>query len=139
MRRRDESGGVTVFVVTLTAALMLMAGLVLDGGHVIAAQRAANDVAEAAARAGAQELDETSIRSGTLKLNEGAVDLRVQQYLSATEYIGTARVSGATVTVEVTGSVRLRVLGLIGLRTSTIRGTGHATPEQGVVRGEGGT
>ena len=47
MRRRDEQGSVTVFVVSITAALLLIAGLVFDGGRMIAARREADAVAGA--------------------------------------------------------------------------------------------
>ena len=52
----------TAFVVTLAAALILLAGLVLDGGLVLAAKRRAINEAEAAARAGAQQIGRASCR-----------------------------------------------------------------------------
>ena len=48
-----ERGTVTVFIVSMTTALLLVAGLVFDGGRMIAARRDADAVAAAAARAGA--------------------------------------------------------------------------------------
>src|SRR3546814_19242956 len=50
----NERGSVTAFVVIMTSALLAMAGMVIDGGYGLAAQRGAFTEAEAAARAGAQ-------------------------------------------------------------------------------------
>jgi hypothetical protein len=36
---RDERGVVTAFVIVLTTALILVAGLVLDGGYTLAARK----------------------------------------------------------------------------------------------------
>jgi len=62
-RWREESGQVTAFVVVFVAALLLMAGLVIDGGLALAAQVRAIDEAQAAARAGAQSLDLRAYRA----------------------------------------------------------------------------
>ena len=59
MTRRDEEGTVTVFVVGFMLALLLVAGLVIDGGNVLAARREAANVAESAARAGRKESTST--------------------------------------------------------------------------------
>ena len=41
MKQRDEAGMVTALVVSITAALLLFTGLVLDGGYLLAARREA--------------------------------------------------------------------------------------------------
>jgi hypothetical protein len=63
-RLGDESGMVTAFVVIFTLALVLMAGLVLDGGLALAAKVQAIDDGQAAARAGAQAIDIPTYRPG---------------------------------------------------------------------------
>ena len=54
---------VTAFVVVFTFALLLLAGLVIDGGLALAARVQAIDEAQAAARAGAQAIDLPLFRS----------------------------------------------------------------------------
>jgi hypothetical protein len=127
MRLTDERGTVTVFVVSMTTALLLVAGLVFDGGRIIAANREADAVAGAAARAGVQGLDESGVRStdGAPILAPEAIR-RVQRYLASTDYQGTATVSGETVSVEVHRPQTLAILSLAGLTTSDITGTGSA-------------
>ena len=57
MRRPGEEGMVAAFAAVVAVSLVMVAGMVLDGGRVVAAQATARDLASAAARAGAQELD----------------------------------------------------------------------------------
>ena len=61
-RCRGEDGTVTAFVVIFTLALILLAGLVVDGGLTLAARVQAIDEAQAAARAGAQAIDLAAYR-----------------------------------------------------------------------------
>ncbi|MCZ7537752.1 MAG: pilus assembly protein TadG-related protein [Acidimicrobiia bacterium] len=51
-----------MFVVTMTTALLLVAGLVFDGGRMIAAHRDADAVASAAAREAERRVDEAGLR-----------------------------------------------------------------------------
>ncbi|WP_367186737.1 Tad domain-containing protein, partial [Sporichthya sp.] len=51
--RRSDEGSITPFVVVITAALLAMGGLVVDGGFALAARQDATATAEQAARAGA--------------------------------------------------------------------------------------
>lgn len=123
----DERGTVTVFVVAMTTALLLVAGLVFDGGRMIAARRDADAVAAAAARAGVQGVDEAGLRqTDGAPLNPGDAQARVQRYLAATAYTGTAVVVGDTVTVEVHRTQELQILSLAGLNSSNVTGTGSA-------------
>lgn len=127
MTAGGEQGTVTVFVVSMTTALLLVAGLVFDGGRMIAARREADAVAAAAARAGAQGLDEAGVRqTDGAPLNASDVVRRVERYLGRTNYSGVARVSGDTVTVEVHRTQTLAILSLAGIASSGITGTGSA-------------
>ncbi len=126
-RAGDERGTVTVFVVAMTTALLLVAGLVFDGGRMIAARRDADAVASAAARAGVQGVDEAGLRqTGGAPVNAGDARARVQHYLATTGYTGSAVVNGDTVTVEVHRTQELHILSLAGLHTSSVTGTGSA-------------
>lgn len=129
----DERGTVTVFVVAMTTALLLVAGLVFDGGRMIAARRDADAVASAAARAGLQGVDEAGLRrTDGAPVNAGDARARVQRYLATTGYTGSAVVVGDTVTVDVHRAQELQILSLAGLHASSITGTGSARAARAV-------
>jgi hypothetical protein len=128
-----EAGMVTAFVVIFTSALILLAGLVFDGGLTLAAKVQAIDEAQAAARAGAQALDLTSYRAtGQVVLDPAAATADAEAYLAATSHIGTVTVSGDQVTVTVRISQPTQILGIAGIGSLTVSGTGTARAEQGV-------
>ena len=126
-RGRGDRGTVTAFVVGFTVALLAMAGLVVDGGYMLAGQRAAFDIAEAAARAGAQAVDEDALRQGGgVVVQPDAARQRVADYLAQSGHEGTVEVSGDTVTVHVTVTQRLAILGIVGVGPATIHASGTA-------------
>jgi hypothetical protein len=136
--RRPEDGTVTAFVVTFMIALLAAVGLVLDGGMILAARRQAINEAEAAARAGAQAIDPGSLRSGSAPaLDPATAQTDVQEYLASTGHSGTAQVKGDAVTVHVTFTRSMSILGILDLQSVTIRGGATAHAAQGVTR-EGG-
>ena len=127
-----ESGMVTAFVVIFTAALLLMAGLVLDGGLALSARVHAIDDAQAAARAGAQAIDIPTYRAtGQITLDPTQATADAQRYLMAAGNTGTVAVNGNQVTVTVTIIQPTQILGLAGISHFTETGTGSATAEQG--------
>ena len=127
MTRGDEEGTVTVFVVGFMLALLLVAGLVIDGGNVLAARREAANVAESAARAGAQGIDINAARTARgVELDPAAAETRADSYLTQTGYRGTASVQGNEVLVEVTITQRTFLLGLAGIASITVHGRGDA-------------
>lgn len=127
MTRRDEEGTVTVFVVGFMLALLLVAGLVIDGGNVLAARREAANVAESAARAGAQRININAARTSRgVELDPAAAEARAGSYLTQTGYRGTASVQGNEVLVEVTITQRTFLLGLAGVASITVHGRGDA-------------
>lgn len=135
MTRRDERGTVTVFVVGFMFALLVVAGLVIDGGDVLATRREAANVAESAARAGAQALDTTGARtSGGAPLDAPSAIARAQTYLAQTGYKGSASVQGNEVLVEVTITRHMFLLGLAGVTSMTVHGLGKARGVRAVER-----
>ncbi len=131
---RGEDGMVTAFVVVLTMALILMAGLVIDGGLTLAAKIRAIDDAQAAARAAAQQIDLATYRStGQVVLSPGPAASAAQAYLTAaTGHPGTVTVTGDRVSVTVSVTQRTQVLSVAGLGSLTVTGTGAATALHGV-------
>ena len=101
-RHRDEEGMVTAFVVVFTFALLLLAGLVIDGGLTLAARVQAINEAQAAARAGAEAINIPLFRStGQIVLDPAQANQAAESYLAATGHTGTVQVNGDDVDVTV--------------------------------------
>lgn len=135
--REAEEGVITVFVVALTLALMLVAGLVYDGGRVLAARQLARDLADSAARAAAQEIDLDALRSGAPPaLDTLAAEAAAEGYLDALGYDGEVVVTGDRVEVTVSLTTRIVLLQLAGVPDRTVTGTGLARIVRGVTAPE---
>ncbi len=134
---RAERGQVTAFVVIITLALLLFAGLVLDGGLTLAAKRRAINEAEAAARAGAQAIAIPTFRSsGRLTLDPARARAAARAYLAAAGHPGRIQVAGDRVTVTVTLTQHTQILRLAGLGQLTVTGRGTAVAAHGTGRAE---
>lgn len=132
-RLRDERGTVSAFVVSFTVALLAVAGLVIDGGFTLATRRQAFNEANAAARAGAQAIDEAMLRSdGTVRIQPGRARNLALDHLTAAGLHGTVEVLDDTVTVHVTTTQELALLGIIGVGPFTIEAEGSARAVAGV-------
>ena len=132
---QGERGAVTVFVVVFTTTLLLVAGLVIDGGSVLAARREAINEAEAAARAGAQAIRTDVLRAdGPVTLDPTRAQREALAYLGDSGHEATVQVFGDTVRVEVSFSKPLAILGLAGLGHVTVRGTGEAQGVRGLAQ-----
>jgi hypothetical protein len=126
-RCRGEAGTVTAFVAVFAVALIAVAGLVVDGGYMLAGRRAAFDEAEAAARAGAQAVDEDALRQGgAVVVQPDEARQRVADYLARTGHEGTVEVSGDSVTVHIRVTQQLTILGLFGVGPATLEASGTA-------------
>lgn len=126
--KRDERGAVTAFVVVFAFALLMIAGLVVDGGFLLNARREAINEAEAAARAGAQAV----AGSGSSRLSPAAATQLANAYLTKTGHQGTVEVVGDTITVEVRFDQQMTILGAAGLGTVTVHGHGEAHGLRGI-------
>ena len=130
----EDSGRVTAFTVVITMAVLLFAGLVLDGGLALAAKVRAVGHAQEAARAGAQAIDLTAYRAtGTLRLDPDRAAALVRRYLTGSHATGAeaVTVAGDTVTVTISTSQSTRLLGLVGIGSISVTGTGTAHPDRG--------
>ena len=133
MRARDEAGVITAFVAVFAVALFALAGLVIDGGLALSAQRGAIDEAEQAARAGADALSTSALRQGQIGLDPSAAIAAAEASMVASGHPGTAWVTGKTVTAEVTPYAQpTMLLGIVGFSHFTVSGTASATPVAGV-------
>lgn len=124
----DDTGSVTAFVAVIATALVLVAGMVIDGGQVVSAGMEARRLASSAARAGAQEVDVDHLRAtGEPVLLPARADDAARAFLAAAGADGTVDVSGATVTVTVTLEHHMRLLPLPARQVTATR-SARATP-----------
>jgi uncharacterized membrane protein len=122
---------ITALVVTITTALLLFTGLVLDGGYLLASRREAINEADGAARAAAQAIATVARNAATLTLDPARAQAAVDDFLAPTGHRGTAVVDGDVVVVTVSFSQRMLILGLGGLTARSVTGRGTARLERG--------
>jgi Flp pilus assembly protein TadG len=127
-RGRGDPGNVSLLVVIMLPALLVAAGLVLDGGRQLQARREANGAAIAAARAAVQL---TPAEAYARRLDQGLAAGRAQSELGRQHASGSVSFDGQAVTVTVTASVDFLILP--GGRS--VSGAATVTPQQGVSRG----
>lgn len=131
-----EAGQVTAFVTIFALALILVVGLVLDGGFLLAAKRQADGTAASAARAGAQMISEDELRrSGDYRIDEAEARRAVMSFLADAGRSGrVVLVDQDRVTVEVEINQRMLILGLGGLSARDVTGRATARIVSGVTR-----
>lgn len=123
----------TLFTCVITVAMLIMIGLVVDGGYVLAARRRAIDEANGAARAGAEALAPSSYRtSGSLDLDPAAADAAAQGYLAAAGHSGSVTVNGNDVTVTLNFDQPMSLLRIIGIDAVSVSGRGQARSVRGI-------
>ena len=102
----NERGVVSTFLAVIALAMLMAAGLAIDGGRKINALLEASHLADNAARAGAQAVDLDTLRTtGDLRLLPEEAAVRVDQYLTSLGHTGEITVVGDTVTVTVSLTV----------------------------------
>ena len=137
-RWAEEDGAATIFVVGLATALLMVAGLLYDGGRVLAARREAFHTADNAARAAAQAVDIEVVRSGAAPLLDvAAAEIAARGYLERLGLDGEVVITGDQVSVTVSMDVEMALLQAVGLDGRTVTGTGRAQIVQGVSRAGG--
>ena len=136
-RCRQDDGSITIFVVGLTLALLLVAGLVYDGGRILAARRQAHDLADNAARAAAQAVDLDALRAGNaVTLDPLAAQLAAEDYLAATGHHGTVAVTADRVEVTVSITTPMALLTLAGIAERSVTAQGQARLVRGITEPE---
>jgi Flp pilus assembly protein TadG len=109
--------------------LLLMAGLLIDGGSALIAQERVLNVADQAARAGAAQVSAESLRTGNpslLQIDPNAARTEGQQILSAAGATGTIKVTGPG-EVTATANLTKRTVILSVINIDHISATGSAT------------
>lgn len=128
---RSEQGAVSTFVAVIALALLMAAGLAIDGGRKVNALREASDLADNAARAGAQAVDLNTLRNtGEVRLYPDQAEQEARDYLAALGHTAqSVTVSGDTVNVTIDLTVD-PVLLPIGPITVTATETATAVTEE---------
>lgn len=140
IRARGDDGAVSILVVGLTTALLMVAGLVYDGGQILNGRREAFAVAHNAARAGAQAVDLDALRAGgTPQLDPVTAHTAAADYLTRHGYTGDVQIAGNSVQVQVRLDVPMVLLGAVGVPDRAVTGTGSARIVRGVSQPEGGS
>lgn len=122
-RRSQRGVSVSLYVLVVTGALILTAGLVIDGGQQVTAASRAETVAADAARAAANAGAASEI-AGTP--DAGAAVSAARNYLAGTEGVtGTVEAANGIVTVRTRSSASTLFLSVIGI--NSVVGHGEAT------------
>ncbi|WP_029287100.1 pilus assembly protein TadG-related protein [Cellulomonas sp. HZM] len=141
-RVSGDRGAASVFVIGLIFALMVLAGLVVDGGRAVNGRAAALDDAEQAARAGANEIDEGLLRStGQVRIDTADAERSARAFVVARGYAADdvhVTANDRTVTVRVQDEVPTALLSLIGVNSFNVTGTATARAAVGIVNEIGG-
>ncbi|MFI7449686.1 TadG family pilus assembly protein [Nonomuraea sp. NPDC049714] len=132
----DERGSITVFTAVIAFALLLCAGLMVDGGAKIRAYREAYAAAEEAARAGAGQMNTArAYTSGQFEIDTTQAPATARAYLSTAGHPGTVSTTGNQVRVTVTVSRPTFLISLIGIDTVTATATATARMFHGIEQG----
>jgi Flp pilus assembly protein TadG len=135
MKRRDERGSITPFVVIVSLAIILLAALVVDGGRQLNAKGRAVAYAQEAARAGAQAIDVADPRLDLVPDDAlKAAQQYCQQAMAADAQLVKCRAEitriddpgGAFNAVTVSTQVRIRAILLGMIRKSVLNASGKA-------------
>jgi hypothetical protein len=138
-RHRDE-GGLSIMVAATTAAIVVLVGLVVDGGGRMRASAKADALAAEAARAAGQAIDPgRAVPGEAIVVDPGAATAAARGYLERAGARGTVRVTenGRAIEVDVTLQYRTVVAGLFGADTLTVRGHARGGLVHGIDAPEG--
>jgi Flp pilus assembly protein TadG len=134
--RRQDRGAATVFVVTFAIVLLVLAGLVVDGGLALNARQRVSDDVEQAARAGSQRLDVATLRDlGIVRIDPAASAAAARDFLLQRGYPASGiRVTTSALQVTTSASIQqpTALLSLVFVDHFTVTATGQARPAVGI-------
>ncbi len=128
-----ERGQTIVWVAVFLPALLVVLGLVVDGGLALNARRDLQNVADRAARAGAMQIDEAAYQQdGTLRLDPGRATVAAGSY-AAGQAVSSVSVEAGVDDLRVTvqRSWPTAFLRLFGVRAVSMSATGLARGRSG--------
>jgi len=115
--RTDDRGSVAVFTAVIGVVLLVIIGLVVDGGGQIRNLQRADTAAQEAGRAGGQAVNPAALARGDGgRVDPAAAATAARSYLQAAGVQGTVTVAGpTTLQITTTTSYNTLFLGLIGI------------------------
>lgn len=126
--RRDR-GSVSVFFAVITVGLLMVMGLVVDGGGALNAADRATSLAQEAARTAGQQIDPAqAIEGNAITIDPDAAVGAAQDYLAAADVQGEVRVTegGQSLSVTVHDSYNTYFAQFVGMGTIHVTGTATA-------------
>lgn len=123
-KEKSDRGSVSAFVVCLAATFIVVAGLAVDSGRLVAARIEVADHAENAARVAIQQM--SGIRSGERIVDPVRSRRAVAQYLGRFGLTGEALVEPRSVTVTVRTTETMTLLRLVGIDRRQVSATRRA-------------
>ncbi|MGP4049378.1 pilus assembly protein TadG-related protein [Streptomyces sp. 2A115] len=130
VKARREDGSLSLFFAVTTVGLLLVMGLLVDGGGALNSSSRAESLAQEAARTAGQQLDPAQAIQGTaITIDADAAQGAAQDYLAAEGVQGDVQISddGQTMTVTVHDTYSTYFAQLLG--KATIDVTGSATAQ----------
>ncbi|PPF32662.1 pilus assembly protein TadG-related protein [Pseudoclavibacter sp. AY1H1] len=122
----NERGSTALFLVLTVVSLVLIIGLVVDGGGKVQAATNAQQTAASAARAAANSISGTTMVGQTLSVDSYKAQEAASGYIAASGMEGTVAVDGFTVTVTTSTTYATRFLSLIGITHLPVDGQATA-------------
>lgn len=135
----DDRGTVAMFTTIFALFVIVLAGLLVDGGLAIHARQRAADIAEQGALAAADEIDQNVLRqTGEARITDSRTACLRAERLVASYPEVTGRTQcriegGRTARVVVQIKVRLQLLGIVpGFGDFTMTSAATAHPQEGI-------
>ena len=136
VRRTDERGTITLWVLGLSISLMFLGGLSLDLWRAVADRRQLSSMADTAASAAANGIDVDALRAGALRLDPARAraialaSLDEDPHRDALDAID-IQIDGNRVTVSLRDHVRFSLLGIfMNGQSFEVRVRASAQPEE---------
>ncbi|MFJ2774885.1 TadE/TadG family type IV pilus assembly protein [Streptomyces sp. NPDC087300] len=124
-----DRGSMSLFFALTSVAVLLVMGLLVDGGGALNASNRATSLAQEAARTAGQQLDPGQAIEGTaITIDPGAAQAAAQDYLAAEGVQGTVAITddGKTMTVTVHDTYDTYFAQLVGKGSIGVSGTATA-------------
>jgi hypothetical protein len=119
-----DKGSVSAFVVCLASTFLVVAGLAVDSGRLVASRIAVADHAENAARVAVQHV--RGIRSGEKSIDPVQARRAAARYLAQFGLVGKIDIDPFSVTVSTRLVETMTLLRLVGIESHTVSATRRA-------------
>ncbi|GFH78534.1 MULTISPECIES: TadE/TadG family type IV pilus assembly protein [Streptomyces diastaticus group] len=126
--QRDQ-GSMSLFFAVTTVAILMVMGLLVDGGGALNAANRATSIAQEAARTAGQQLDPAQAIEGTaITIDPDAATGAAQDYLATADVTGNVEITdgGQSITVTVHDTYNTLFAQFVGKGTIHVTGTATA-------------